>query len=82
MKISELRRVGEMLGREGVSKLAQQFLDEYDGSYKGVMELSGKLSVIAKMSTFDEYWREQSRRGEFKAECKIEDICRCEQVKQ
>lgn len=74
MKISKLREVGELLGREGVSKLAKVFIDECNGSYKGVMELSGKLSVLAKMATFDEYWNEQVVRGEQKALYKIESI--------
>lgn len=75
MKIAELRKAAyEKLGREGVSKMALEFVNECDGSYKGVMELAGKLSVIAKMATFDEYWGEQVGRGEQKAFGKVLDV--------
>lgn len=71
-KIAELRKVGDKLGREGVSKLAQEFIAEYDGSYKGAMELAGKMQHIAKMATFDIYWLEQASRGSYKALMRIE----------
>ncbi len=63
----KLSEVGRKIGREGMSKLAIEHIDECDGSYKAVMELCGKLSVIAKMSTCDEYWLEQVNRGRHKA---------------
>lgn len=72
--IKELRAIGDKIGREGMSEVAQQFIEEYDGSYKGVMELCGKLSVIAKMATCDEYWDEQVNRGISRAETTIERI--------
>lgn len=71
MKIARLRKVGSNIGREGMSLLAQGYINDYDGSYKGVMELCGKLSVIAKMSTCDQYWNEQVCRGENK----VNEIC-------
>ena len=74
MKISELRVVGCKLGRVGMAKMAQDCIEHYDGSYKGVMELCGKLSVIAKMATCDDYWEEQVSRGVRKAEFKAEII--------
>jgi hypothetical protein len=74
MKISELRKAGDTLGRPGMAELAQDFIRDYDGSNKGVMELCGKLSVIAKMSTCDDYWNEQVNRGASKAEFKVELI--------
>ncbi len=74
MKIKELREVGDKIGREGMSQMAQEFIYEYDGSYKGVMKLCGQLSVIAKMATCDDYWKEQVDKGLFNAECKIELI--------
>ena len=70
--IAELRLVGEKIGREGMSLMAQEFITEYDGSYKSVMELCGKLSVLAKMSTCDDYWAEQVHRGIEKAEFRVE----------
>lgn len=74
MKIAKLREVGDKIGREGMSKLAQECLSEYDGSYKGVMELCGKLSEIAKMATCDDYWCEQVDRGKYRAILKIERL--------
>lgn len=72
MKIAKLREYGSELGREGMAKLAQEFLSQYDGSYKGVMELCGKLAQVGKMATCDEYWNEQVVRGEHKALFAIE----------
>ena len=63
MKIKELRTVGERIGREGMSVLAQYYIDKYDGSYKGAMRLSGQLSMIAKMATCDEYWNHKTQSG-------------------
>ena len=54
---------GVDVGRKGLSVEAINAVNDFDGSYKGVMELSGKLSVIAEMSTFDDYWQEQVQRG-------------------
>ncbi len=72
MKIAELRRYGAHLGREGLSIEAQKAISGYDGSYKGAMELCGKLSVLAKAATFDEYWEEQVYRGVRRQEFEIE----------
>ena len=74
IKISELRKFGRGLGRQGVALEAQKAVNECDGSYKGVMELCGKLSILAKVATFDDYWHEQVCRGEEKQECLIEKV--------
>tara|TARA_R110000796_G_scaffold204205_1_gene320400 strand:+ start:575 stop:814 length:240 start_codon:yes stop_codon:yes gene_type:complete len=70
--ISELRAVGDMIGRKGMAEMAIKFVSECDGGYKSIMELCGKLSVIARMSTCDDYWKEQVCRGENKAEFIVE----------
>jgi hypothetical protein len=70
--ISELRLVGSKLGREGMSDLVTEFINECDGTPKGVMILSGKLSIVAKMATCDEYWLEQVERGIRKAVFRVE----------
>lgn len=70
--IAELRLVGEKIGREGMALMAQEFIADYDGSYKGVMELCGKLSILAKMATCDDYWDEQVGRGIQRAEFRVE----------
>jgi len=61
--IAELRLVGEKIGREGMALMAQKFIAEYDGSYKGVMKLCGQLSIVAKMATCDCYWEEKVHDG-------------------
>ena len=72
MKISYLRKYGEKLGREGLSLEAQKAISEYDGSYKGVMALCGRLSLLAKAATYDEYWEEQVDKGTRHQELEIE----------
>lgn len=66
-KIAKCRELGESLGREGVSLEVIKAVDEFDGSYKGAMELCGKLAFWADVSTFDDYWQEQAQRGMNKA---------------
>ena len=61
--IGELRLVGDKIGREGMALMAQKFIAEYDGSYKGAMKLCGELSIVAKMATCDSYWEEKVHDG-------------------
>ncbi|ADM26700.1 hypothetical protein PP590_gp73 [Pseudoalteromonas phage HS1] len=74
MKIAKLRNYGGKVGRQGLSLAAQKAVNEYDGSYKGVMELCGKLSVLAKAATSDIYWDEQVDRGVRKQELEVEKV--------
>jgi hypothetical protein len=62
-KIAKVRKVGESLGREGVSDHVIKAIEGWDGSCKGAMELCGKLTLWADVSTFDDYWQEQVQRG-------------------
>ena len=64
-KIDKLRKLASRseVGRAGVSEEAIKSISDFDGSYKGAMELCGKLTVLADMSTFDDYWLEQVNRG-------------------
>tara|TARA_R110000850_G_scaffold261265_1_gene389303 strand:+ start:49 stop:312 length:264 start_codon:yes stop_codon:yes gene_type:complete len=70
--ISELRSVGQKIGREGMSLMAQEFIAQYDGSYKGVMKLCGQLSIIGKMASCDDYWSEQVFKGTHSGESRVE----------
>ena len=70
--IAELRLVGDKIGREGMALMAREFIEQSEGSYKDMMELCGKLSVIAKMATCDDYWEEQVSRGIQRAEIRVE----------
>jgi hypothetical protein len=74
LPIKQLREVGESLGRVGMAEMALKFVSECDGSYKSTMELCGKLSLIAKMATCDDYWYEQVERGLSRAESAVESI--------
>jgi len=68
IKIARLRKVGDKIGRAGVSEMALKMVNDCDGSYKEVMKLCGKLSVMAKVATFDEYWNEKVCDGIYNAE--------------
>ena len=74
MKIKDLREIGEKLGREGLSIAAIDLINNFDGSYKGAIQLCGQLSVLAKACTFDDYWSEQVDRGIYKAENSLRQI--------
>lgn len=72
--IKELRAAGDNLGREGMSLMAQEFIAEYvehGSTCKGAMILAGKLSLLAKCATCDDYWEEQVNKGVYAAEFKI-----------
>jgi len=70
MKISELRKLGEKLGREGLAVLALEIAKEIaeDGSYKGAIHGAGKMQAIVKACTFDEYWGEKATGGVYSGE--------------
>jgi hypothetical protein len=77
-KIAKLRSLADKLGREGVSIEVIKAIKGWDGSYKGAMELCGKLTLWADASTFDEYWNDQVNRGMSKAisrACELEQRC-------
>jgi hypothetical protein len=59
----ELRATGAGLGREGMSLRVISAVSEFDGSYKGAMQLAGRLKAISQMANADEYWREQVDKG-------------------
>ena len=65
-KLKDARETGFALGREGIAEKAIKAVSDFDGSYKGAMELCGKLVVLADCATFDEYWKEQVDRGTYK----------------
>ncbi len=55
----DARDAGKALGREGLSKLVIQSVDDFDGSYKGAMRLAGQLKAISQAAKFDQYWTEK-----------------------
>lgn len=58
-----MRKWGGLVGRDGMSLAAIKAVDEFDGSYKGAMELAGKMKAIAQAAGCDEYWGEKVGRG-------------------
>ena len=52
-KIETLRELANDIGRDGVAKEALKAVEDFDGTYKGAMELAGKLTVIADMDAAD-----------------------------
>lgn len=45
--VRKMREEGRRLGRAGLSQRVIDLVGEFDGSYKGAMELAGRLRVIA-----------------------------------
>ena len=74
MKIAKAREAAEILGREGLSQRVIFLVNEFDGSYKGAINLAGRLSVIAKACTFDDYWHQKARMGEVSESDKLLDV--------
>lgn len=63
--VNEAKMLGKVLGRAGLSEAVIAAVKEWDGeSYKGAIELAGKLKVIAAAARCDEYWSEKVGRGE------------------
>ncbi len=59
----EMRKWGESVGREGMSKAAIKAVDEFDGSYRGAMIMVGQMKAIAQAAAQDGYWSEQVEKG-------------------
>lgn len=57
-----LRKAGEVLQREGLSKRAAAIMVELlttTGSYKAAMVAVGRMKAIAQAAKYDDYWTEQ-----------------------
>lgn len=66
MKISEKRKVGEILGREMLAILVKQIAKEIqEGSYKDAMVGAGKIVELAAAATYDDYWHEKVMKGRY-----------------
>jgi len=61
-----LRKCGERLRRDGLSKRAAQIMVDLvtkSGSYKEAMIAAGRLKAIASAAKYDGYWTEQVDKG-------------------
>jgi hypothetical protein len=58
-RANELKKAGASLGREGLSIAVISAVSEFDGSYKGAMDLAGRLKAIAQAAKADGYWTEK-----------------------
>lgn len=61
----EMRSHGKRLGREHLALFAQKCVSDYleDPSYKGVLQLAGKLKAVCQAAKYDSYWDEQVWKG-------------------
>lgn len=53
---NDLKKAGDALGREGLSKAVIEAVAGFDGSYKGAMVLAGRLKAVAQAAKADSYW--------------------------
>ena len=75
MKISEKRKVGEKLGREGLAQAIMALaLQIASGTYKDAVAGAGKMSVLAEACTYEEYWEEKMLSGKYSQESCFERI--------
>lgn len=58
-----MKKWGRNIGRAGMSVAAIDAVKDFDGSYKGVMILAGKMKAIAQAASCDDYWSEKVNRG-------------------
>ena len=70
MKISEKRKAGLKLKREGVAVAIDNYVNDYlrNQTYKNAVRLAGQLHVMADVCTYDEYWEEKMLDGKLNAE--------------
>ena len=61
MKIADFEALYEPKPRERVLQLVKEF--EADGSYKGAIELAGRMHAIAIACKYDDYWQEKAETG-------------------
>lgn len=60
---NSMKKWGKSVGRDGMSEAAIKAVEEFDGSYKGAMELAGKMKAIAQATSCDDYWSEKMNKG-------------------
>jgi hypothetical protein len=66
MKISKKREVGEKLGRGGISQRIITIASEIsEGTYKEAIEKAGQISVLVESASFDDYWHEKAKSGQY-----------------
>lgn len=68
-RANELKKAGAALGRERLSVAVISAVSEFDGSYKGAMNLAGRLKAIAQAAKADVYWSEKVEDGFQKQFC-------------
>lgn len=74
MKLPEIKKAGKILGRQGISERVIALVNRFDGSYKGAVELIGRLAVLEKACRFDVYWDEKAFLGSVKEEGYLQHI--------
>lgn len=75
MRISEKRKVGEILGRNGISERIMTLAGEIaNGTYKDAITKAGQIKQLVDAATYDEYWYGKAREGEYRELALFEDI--------
>ena len=76
MKISEKRKAGSILEREGLAlrvlDIARDIL--IDGSYKNAIKCAGKISVVADACTYESYWEGKMLEGKYAEESRLKAL--------
>lgn len=68
MRLHDIKKAGKILGRQGISERVISLVNRFDGSYKGAVDLIGRLSVLEQACRFDVYWEEKAFLGSVKEE--------------
>ena len=66
VEAKELRKQGKRIGRAGMSQRVLILVNDFvknDGSYKGAMELAGRLRAITIAAKCDDYWSQKVNHG-------------------
>lgn len=74
MYIKELRQCGKDMGRERLAQRALEIAREIveADSYKEAIIGAGRMLVIAKACSYDDYWGEKANIGEYNEYGKID----------
>jgi hypothetical protein len=68
VRLHDIKKAGKILGRQGISERVISLVNRFDGSYKGAVDLIGRLSVLEQACRFDVYWEEKAFLGSVKEE--------------
>jgi hypothetical protein len=75
MNISDKRKAGDLLGRDGISEritlIAQSIVD---GGYKNAIEQAGRIHQLVEAATCDDYWNGKANTGKWHEQALMQDL--------